>query len=113
MRLYLNDALINPKPEAGDVLAAFENLRACREARLELRRGPSSSLSVSREAGLGFTVALHRPDGVFGVCMDELFAEQVAGALREYLDGQKPALVSDDLYEPDCPLCAAMAAAHA
>jgi hypothetical protein len=85
MRLYFNDALLNPQPEEGDILAAFENLRAAREARLELRRGEDSCLSVSREGGLGFSVALRRPDGVFGVRMAEPFAEHVAGALRDYL----------------------------
>ncbi len=85
MRLYFNDDLIHPRPEEGDVLAAFEHLRRSREARLELRRGEDSCLSVSREGGLGFSVALRRPDGVFGVRMAEPFAEHVAGALRDYL----------------------------
>ena len=67
MRLYFNDDLIHPRPEEGDVLAAFEHLRR------------------SREGGLGFSVALRRPDGVFGVRMAEPFAEHVAGALRDYL----------------------------
>ncbi|MBI5239579.1 MAG: hypothetical protein HY926_03840 [Elusimicrobia bacterium] len=85
MKLYFNDDLINPQPEEGDVLAAFEHLRVSREARLELRREEGSSLSVNREGGLGFLVALQRPDGVFGLCLAEPFAEAVAGALREYL----------------------------
>jgi len=95
MKLYLNDALVESKPEEGDVLAAFENLRAAEAARLELRRGPDRSLSVRREHGLGFMVALQRPDGVFGLSVHELFAEQVAGALREYFSGEPLALMDE------------------
>ena len=95
MRLYFNEDLVHNKPEEGDVLAAFESLRAAGEARLELRRGPDSSLSVSRESGLGFMVALQRPDGIFGLSVHELFAEQVASALREYWGGQPLALMDE------------------
>jgi len=85
MRLYFNDALVHCKPEEGDVLAAFEHLRAAGEARLELRRGESWSFRVSREGGPGFSVALRQPDGVIGLRIPEPFAERVAGALCDFL----------------------------
>ena len=95
MRLYFNEDLVHNKPEEGDVLAAFETLRGSRRARLELRRGPDCSMSVRREDGLGFAVALQRPDGIFGLSVHELFAEQVAGALREYFSDEPLALMDE------------------
>ena len=95
MKLYFNDALVQSQPEEGDVLAAFENLRAAQAARLELRRGPDCSMSVRREHGLGFIMALQRPDGIFGLNVHELFAEQVAGALREFCSGEPLTLMDE------------------
>ena len=52
-------------------------------------------MSVRREDGLGFAVALQRPDGIFGLSVHELFAEQVVGALREYFSGEPLALMDE------------------
>jgi hypothetical protein len=109
MRLYLNDALIHPAAEERDVLAAFADLRVRRDACLELRRSPNDHLLVSRDSEFGFALEIRLSSGdLIGAFLEDTEHERATEALREYCRGLHPKLLADgdDLYDPDCPLCA-------
>lgn len=123
MKLYLGDALIHPAAAIADVERALPALKEKPRTALELRRDERTRLRVSYEAEVGWFIDVTDPKALFGWLVPEGAEEKLRSALAEFLTGAPPSfppmamprhpglqeVVGGDAFEPDCPLCAAMA----
>lgn len=124
MKLYSDDALIHPAAGAADVVRAFEELPKRPSRRLELRRDGRSSMSVTFEPATGLFVDISSPAAIFGWLAPAEARGEVLASFLDFLAGKNPCppsmpvselgdmeqIVIGQEFEPDCPLCAAMAA---
>ncbi|MBI4349017.1 MAG: hypothetical protein HY553_19420 [Elusimicrobia bacterium] len=123
MRLYLGEALIHPAAGAADIERALPALKEKPRVALELRRDERTKIRVSYEAEVGWFIDVTDPKALFGWLVPEGGEQAVRSALVDFLSGQPPSftamampkhpgvqeVVLGDAFEPDCPLCAAMA----
>ena len=110
MRLYVNDALVTPQADPQTVAAAVARLRESPEASVELRRSIDLRLRAVRAGAEGFFLEVWRSGMISGVFLPDADHEELGRAFREYLEGGAPNLVTEDAFDPDCPLCAMLAA---
>lgn len=125
MRLYWNDALIDPMPDDGAVEKALERLRLEDGAALELRGSADGAMRVTHRLNEGYFMDVQDGGSLFGLLVPEDEVEAVGAALLEFRRGSRPRLpwelvqqrpgggaefVAGDASEHDCPLCALLGA---